>query len=198
MKPPMPMPMISTTSDVPWPIGSQRLGIASSETAVVTATSTSDSTLVGYAVINLVPASIRVNAGGPAYTDSQGHLWSADTGFTGGSTYSVTSAITGTADPALYRDERYGTFSYQFPVVNGAHTVTLKFAELYFSSAGNRKFNVSINGQTVLTNFDIVAAAGSGLKAIDQQFSVNVTNGQIVIQLTPVVNVPTLNAIEID
>ena len=34
---PTAIPMISTTSDVPWPIGSQRLGIASSETVVVTA-----------------------------------------------------------------------------------------------------------------------------------------------------------------
>ena len=33
-------------------------------------------------------AVIRVNAGGPAYTDSVGHLWSADTGYNSGSTYS--------------------------------------------------------------------------------------------------------------
>jgi len=172
--------------------------ISSPQVALVTATSAADPSLVGYAVVNLVPASIRVNTGGPAYTDPQGNVWSADTGFSGGGTYSVASAITGTTAPALYQNERYGAFSYQFPVVNGTHTVILKFAELYFNSAGNRSFNVTINGQTVLSNFDIVAAAGSSLKAIDQQFSVNVTNGQIAIQLTPVISTPTLNAIEID
>jgi len=173
--------------------------LTSAQTLTATATSLTDQITTGTAAISLVPSgAIRVNAGGPAYTDLQGNLWSADTGFSGGGIYSVTSTITGTTAPALYQDERYGAFSYQFPVVNGTHTVILKFAELYFTSTSQRTFNVSINGQTVLTNFDIVAAAGSSLKASDQQFSVNVTNGQIAIQLIPVVSTPTLNAIEID
>jgi hypothetical protein len=171
--------------------------IATPQTAIVTATSTADATLVGYAMVNLIPAAIRVNAGGPAYTDAQGNLWSADNGFNGGSTYSVTSAITGTTTPAIYQTERYGGLTYQFPVTNGSHTVTLKFAELYFTTAGNRTFNVTLNGQTVLTNFDVVAAAGGGLKAVDQQFPVNVTNGSIAITLIPVISAPTINGIEI-
>jgi len=171
--------------------------IASPQTAIVTGTSTSDSTLVGYAMVNLIPAAIRVNAGGPAYTDAQGNVWSADNGFDSGSTYSVASAITGTTTPAIYQTERYGGLTYQFPVTNGSHTVTLKFAELYFTTAGNRTFNVTINGQTVLTNFDVVAAAGGGLKAVDKQFPVNVTNGSIAITLIPVISAPTINGIEI-
>jgi hypothetical protein len=171
--------------------------IASPQTAIVTATSTTDSTLVGYATVNLIPAAIRVNAGGPGYTDPQGNVWSADNGYSGGSTYSVSSAITGTTTPAIYQTERYGNVTYQFPVTNGSHTVTLKFAELYFTAPGNRTFNVTMNGQTVLTNFDVVAAAGGGLKAVDQQFTVNVTNGSIAIQLIPVISAPTLNGIEI-
>jgi hypothetical protein len=167
------------------------------QTAIVTATSTSDPTMTGYAMISLVPGAIRVNAGGATYTDPQGRLWSADTGYSGGSAYSVGSAITGTTTPTLYQSERYGNPTYQFAVVNGNYTVNLKFAELYFTSAGSRKFNVVINGQTVLTNFDVVAAAGGGLKAVDRAFPVTVTNGQIVIQLVTVLSTPTLNAIEI-
>jgi hypothetical protein len=173
--------------------------LTSAKTLTVTATSLADQITTGTATISLVPSgAIRVNAGGPAYTDPQGNLWSADTGFSGGATYSVTSAINGTTTPALYQDERYGAFSYQFPVVNGTHTVILKFAELYFTSAGQRTFNVTINGQTVLTNFDIFAAAGGGLTAVDKSFAVNVTNGQITVQLIPVASTPTLNAVEID
>src|SRR6185436_16635571 len=51
----------------------------------VTVTSVADQVTSGYATITLVPGgAIRVNAGGAAYTDAQGRVWSADTGFTGG------------------------------------------------------------------------------------------------------------------
>jgi hypothetical protein len=83
-------------------------------------------------------------------------------------------------------------------VANGSYSVTLKFAELYFSTPGRRQFNVSINGSPVLTNFDIVAQAGGPLKAIDQSFPVSVTNGQIAIQFTPGLgDQPQVNAIQV-
>ena len=83
-------------------------------------------------------------------------------------------------------------------VANGNYTVNLKFAEIYFTTAGSRMFNVSINGATVLTNFDIVAQAGGTLKALDRSCPVTVTNGQINIQFTPgAADQPLVNAIEI-
>ena len=126
-----------------------------------------------------------MHAGGGAYTDSLGQTWSADTGFSGGNVYSTTSSINNTLDPALYQTERYGAFSYQFTVPNGSYNVVLKFAEIYWNSSGQRIFNVSINGTQVLTNFDIVAAAGAPLTAIDKTFPVTVTNGTITIQFIP-------------
>ena len=50
--------------------------------------------------------------------------------------------------------------TYTIPNRSGAQTVTLYFAETYVTGAGQRLFNVSINGATVLTNFDIYASAG--------------------------------------
>jgi Malectin domain/Abnormal spindle-like microcephaly-assoc'd, ASPM-SPD-2-Hydin len=139
---------------------------------------------------------IRVHAGGPSYTDSQGQVWSADTDFSGGDVYSTTSPISNTSDPALYQTERYGSFSYQFPVPNGNYNVLLKFAEIYFTSPGERIFNVAINGTQVLTNFDIVAAAGAPLTAIDETFPVAVTNGTITVQFIPgSANFPKVSAI---
>jgi subtilisin family serine protease len=142
---------------------------------------------------------IRVNAGGGAYTDSQGNYWSSDFGYLSGNSYSTGNSISGTAAPVLYQSERWGsgTLQYQFAVQNGTRYVTLKFAEIYFTLVGQRKFNVLINGQTVLSNFDIVASAGGSRVAFDRQFPVNVTNGQIVIQLVSVVQNPKINAIEI-
>jgi hypothetical protein len=36
--------------------------------------------------------------------------------------------------------------TYQFTVANGNRTVKLKFAEIYHTSAGQRIFDVAING----------------------------------------------------
>ena len=140
---------------------------------------------------------IRVHAGGAAYTDPSGNVWSADTGFTGGGTYNTTHAITNTSTQPLYQNERYGNVRYQFTVPNGTHTVTLKFAEIYWSQAAKRVFNVAINGTTVLSNFDIFAQAGAEYKALDKSFSVPVTTGTITIQLTTLVNNAKISAIQI-
>jgi len=140
---------------------------------------------------------IRVRAGGAAYTDPSGNVWSADTGYTGGTVYSTTHAITNSTAQPLYQYERYGNVKYQFTVPNGTHTVTLKFAELYWTKAGQRVFNVAINGTTVLSNFDIFAQAGAEYKAIDESFSVPVTAGTVTIQFTTVVNNAKIDAIQI-
>ena len=143
---------------------------------------------------------IRVHAGGGALVDAAGNSWSADYGFLGGFTYSDSAPVSNTATPALYQTQRYntGVVQYQFSAPNGSYTVTLKFAETFFTSAGQRVFNIVLNGQQVATNFDIVAAAGGPNIAIDESFPVSVTNGQIVIQLTAVVQNPEINALEID
>lgn len=140
---------------------------------------------------------IRVHAGGAAYTDPSGNVWSADTGFSGGSTYTTTHAITNTTTQPLYQNERNGNFQYQFSVPNGTHTVTLKFAEIFWGRAGQRVFNVAINGTTVLSNFDIFAQAGAAYKALDEAFSVAVTGGTITIQFITVVNNAKISAIQI-
>ena len=43
---------------------------------------------------------------------------------------------------------------------NGTYQVTLKMVEDWATAAGQRKFDVRIEGKTVLTGFDIFAACG--------------------------------------
>ena len=130
--------------------------------------------------------------------DPAGETWGGDYDFIGGTAYSTGAAVLGTPTPALYQSSRYGNFSYQIPVANGSYTVVLKFADPYFTEPGSRVFNVSINGARVLTNFDIVANAGGGLRALDTSFPVNVMNGQISIQFTAgPADYPTVSAIAI-
>ncbi len=131
---------------------------------------------------------VSVNAGGAATGD-----FVADANFSGGSTYSTSSAIdtsqiTGTVPPqAVLQTERYGEFTYTipgFPSGSGA-TVTLYFAESYWTAAGQRTFNVAVNGATVLTAFDIFASAGGANRAIARSFETTTSpSGQVVIAFT--------------
>jgi hypothetical protein len=145
------------------------------------------------------PVLIRVNAGGGGYTDPQGNQWSADFGSNVGYLFSNSRPVSGTSTPALYQTCRWynNTLNYQFNVPNGSRTVTLKFAEIYWDGPNQRVFNVAINGQTVLANFDIAAAAGGSFRAVDRTFPVNVTNGIVSISMVSSVDEPMLNAIEI-
>ena len=176
--------------------------ISSGQTVTVTATSSADGSTRGTGTITLSPPAsatpIRVNAGGGTFVDSSGLTWSADTGFSAGNTFAVGLTITGTSSPALYQTERWNgaPFTYQFNLPAGTYTVTLKFAEIYFTASGQRVFNVNINGQSVLSNFDIFAQAGANI-ALDEPFTINHPGGQLTIQLVPIVNNPKISAIEI-
>jgi hypothetical protein len=168
----------------------------------VTASSGALSHIAGAAlVVNSVTFSpIRVNAGGGAYTDSLSQQWLADTGYLQGAANSTVSAITGTSDPTLYQTEHFsttGTLAYQFTVPNGSRTVTLKFAEIWYTSAAQRVFNIAINGTTVLSNLDLFSAAGGANKAYDLSYPVTVSGGQVTVTLTAVTGYPKINAIQI-
>src|SRR5262249_55926092 len=114
--------------------------------------------------------------------------------FSGGNTFTTTTAVdtsgaTNPAPAAVYQSERVGNFTYTLPGLTAgvSYTVRLHFAEIWWSSAGARLFNVSINGAQVLTNFDIYAAAGGAFKAITRDFTATANAvGQLVVQYTTV------------
>ncbi len=142
----------------------------------------------------------QINAGGPAVAP-----FTADKDFVGGATISHANTIdlSGVSNPApmvVYQTARVGNFTYTLPgfTAGSSHAVRLHFAETYFSAAGSRKFNVTINGTQVLSAFDIFAAAGAKNKAIIQQFTINANaSGQYIVQFTSVVNQSLLSAIEV-
>jgi hypothetical protein len=158
------------------------------------------------------PYAVRVNAGGAAYTDTTGDLWAADKafaagnwGYVGGSTYAVAADIINTLDDALYQSERYwatgATPGYRFTVpANGQYEVTLKFAEIYKNAPEKRKFDVRIEGVTVLTAYDIYASAGGkNIAAPDQTFVVNVADGEVTIDFVQIAgfDTPKISAIQV-
>src|SRR5205807_796857 len=70
------------------------------------------------------------------------------------------------------------------------------FSELFFNAAGKRVFNVTIEGQTVLQNFDIWALVGKNA-ALQRTFTTVVTDGMLNIVGTGTVNNAKLSAIQI-
>ena len=143
---------------------------------------------------------LAVNSGGSAASQ-----FIADAYFSGGSQAAPTtsaidaSAVTAPAPQAVYQSERFGNFTYTFAgLTTGVnYKVRLHFAEYYWSAVGQRKFNASINGTQVLTNFDIIAVAGAANKATIQEFIVTPSNGQIVIQYTTVTDNAKSSGVEI-
>ncbi len=148
---------------------------------------------------------IAINAGSSTVVGS----FIGDTDFVGGNddapghAITIPAAIATIAAPAaVYADAHQGGVTYTIPNLSAArtYTVVLHFAELFFTTANSRQFNVKINGTQVLTNFDIVAAAGNAsFTAVVQSFA-NITpvNGNIVIAFTNGAHdQPMVNGIEI-
>ena len=131
-----------------------------------------------------------VNSGGGAASP-----FIADAFFSGGSTGSTSAAIdtSGVTDPApqaVYQTERWSNNTYTFTNLNAgaSYKVRLHFAEIFYSSAGVRVFNVFINGKQVLTNFDIFASAGAMNRATIKECVATASGtGQIAVQY---VNIP--------
>ncbi len=139
---------------------------------------------------------VRINSGSSAYTGGDGRVWAADGGFSGGSTYAGGTAIGGTTDEPLFQKERYGTFSYAFPMPSGSYRVTLKFAELYWTAVGRRVFDVALEGTVVLNNFDILTEVAP-YTALDKSFVVDVGDGTLNLEFSRVSDNASVAAIEV-
>jgi hypothetical protein len=145
---------------------------------------------------------VAINAGGSA-TGS----FAADEDFNAGTwTYKVantidTSAVTNPAPQAVYADEREGqTITYTIPGLSAgaAYTVKLSFAELWWTAAGQRVFNVTINNTKVLSNFDVFATTGARFKAVAESFAATANgSGAVVITLSAVTDNAAIDGIEI-
>jgi hypothetical protein len=144
----------------------------------------------------------RVSGGNPSsVTNCDGSIWLVDTaytfgafGYSSGANGVLANSISGVCSGAqsLYQRERYSTssggFLYEFDCPEGVYETTLLEAETYWTGAGKRVFNAFIQGRQVLTNFDIFAMAGGQNIPLSRVFTNAVTNSQLQILFTPVVD----------
>ena len=127
--------------------------------------------------------------------------------------YGNDKAISGTDKDPVYQTQLVDIQGYRLDVPAGGYELTLHFAELqgaaaaplaYNLSSGNtsgesaqRVFNVTVNGQPLLQQFDIAAEYGVAAAASVSTI-VYVKEGQgITVQFTPVKGTPVLNALQL-
>jgi fibronectin type 3 domain-containing protein len=147
---------------------------------------------------------LAIDAGGGAVGAFVG-----DTDFVGTSlTYATTAAIDTSAvyqapPQAVYQSMRYANppgFGYNLVGLTpgAAYTVRLHFVEPTLFGAGERVFNVTLNGAAFLTNFDIFVAAGAGNRAVAEVGTATAdASGQIGIGFANVANDPLVCGIEV-
>ncbi len=116
-----------------------------------------------------------------------------------GNAYNTATSVRAIVDAEIYQSERwYSYMTYAIPVEIGRnYKLTLKFAEIYFSTAGSRIFDVSVEGSKFLQNFDVYAAAGSNNLAIDTSIDITAADDVINIELLAKVDNAAIKGIEI-
>ena len=145
---------------------------------------------------------IRLVTQRASVTDSSGNVWHPDNYFQNGRLSDLPQKVSGTPDPNIYSQERYGHFMYSIPVdTRGHYTVVLHFAELYWDpdpGVGRRVFRVYCNGSTLLDDFDIFKEVGN-LHAMTKTFRHlrPSSEGKLDITFDPIVNNATVSAIEV-
>ncbi len=153
---------------------------------------------------------VAIDAGGVGAGTNPltGTVYIADADFTGGTATSTTntistSRVTHPAPTEVYQTARTDAagFTYAIPGLKASrpYTVRLHFCDPTSTAAGQRQFNVAINGTTVLTSYDIFSASGAQNAAIAEPFgAVADSTGTITIAFTPVAGSgPMVSGIEV-
>ncbi len=118
------------------------------------------------------------------------------TGPGGGFRAPAPASIAKTSNPEVAATYRAGSFTYRVPAADGHHSVVLTFVEPSLLP-GDRIFDVFANGQKVLANVDVAAAAGGALTAYQQHFEVNASGGMVILEFRPSKGDAIVSAIEV-
>jgi hypothetical protein len=170
-----------------------------------------------YLISNMKPAALyRLDVSGSAnYTDTLGRVWTPDTGLFSPSTAiaesgDLPSDVLGTTDDVIYRTYRGNVgnvpidqriLSFALPIKSGFHSVDLRlhFAERYSgdTTVGKRVFNIAAEGNRLVSNFDIVQAAGAANTAYVLSLNNVSVDSTLDLVFSAVVDYPSIAGIEV-
>lgn len=136
-----------------------------------------------------------------------GDGWTAGEGFDGGSVADGisdrpvdTSNVSDPAPQDVYQSERFGDFRYIREGLEPGSSVILRlhFAEVWFEEEGQRVFDVSVNGDTALSDYDIFDSAGGRHIAIVEEIEAQADDdGRVVVEFSGDVDQAKLSALEL-
>ncbi len=131
-----------------------------------------------------------VDAGsfGADFTASDGTKFTRDRFFTQGMTGTTADPIAQTTDDVVYQSERWGVFNYNFPLNAGTYDVIVHMIESYHGAngvAGNRSFDVEVEGDVRINDFNPLAAAGHDVAHKIELKGVEVTDGMLTLDFIP-------------
>lgn len=162
----------------------------------------------------LGPSILRINSGGPEVTF--GDITFLEDQYFGEGTEAYTNPfvteIANTDMDAIYLTERItdnenirGPIAYNIPISNGTYTVKLYFAEIFWGvenpemregGIGSRIFNIGIEDTQVFSGYDLFKEHGAA-SAGTRMYDIEVTDGELTINLEAPVDKPKLSAIEV-
>jgi hypothetical protein len=113
-----------------------------------------------------------------------------------------TSLVPQPAPLAVYRSERWGDFKYQFARFPDRNPVKIRlhFIETWdgITAAGQRVFDVAVNGKTAISRLDIFATAGGRNRAIVREVAaVPDAKGRITLHFRPIQQNAKVDGIEV-
>ncbi|MFT2011396.1 malectin domain-containing carbohydrate-binding protein [Pontibacter sp. 13R65] len=132
--------------------------------------------------------------------------WEADISYRSGSIkldrQNVTTPIASTDHDVLYQtylsaSSDLAETRYAIPnLPSGNYLVRMHFVENFFSAAGSRVFNITMENTAKLTAFDIYSGVGYRT-ALVKDFDINVTDGTLNIRFNPTANRVAIAGLEI-
>jgi hypothetical protein len=134
------------------------------------------------------PKIVRINAGGPAFTDGLGRKWAEDTGFASGKTEDFGVIQIDSLELAqLYRTDRASMTAFRQALPNGSYVVNLHFAETdaNVNAATAHIFQYRIQGGNPI-DMNIFQEAGNRARTpVVKPYNIMVANGSLQIDFLP-------------
>jgi len=124
-----------------------------------------------------VPLRILAGYSGKPQIDTAGNVWQPDQYFHLGGTWNrPDSAVARTSDPMLFKHWRNGDFSYDIPLRPGVYELHLYFVAPEPDLSDLSTFSVYVNGDKVLSGFDVRSDA-LGANIADERVFRDITPG---------------------
>ena len=137
-----------------------------------------------------------VNVGGPDHTGVDGVEYVAEEFVSGGDVRQI-AAVKGSQDEPLYLNYRVGDIRVDKPLANASYDVILHFAEPEEIEGRERLFDVLVNGEKRVDSLDVMVSRDGKIRSALTVAvpDVEVTNGRLQIEFTPIKMEPILSAV---